>query len=325
MRDDPFELLRRLAGDPVPTVEEERRARARLVEAIAGEQPARRGFRRVRWLVPALAAAALAIVITGVLVARPSRVQAVFEEIAFAARLATPQEIPGGSFLYTRSVNVQLSITQGDVLGLAQEYAAFLVPTTREFWRNDTGFVQMSTTTGRPTFFSPEVEAAYYTHGYDGRDHVGETLTQQFVGVTDPYGDVEWPTDPRRLRDSLEAYVRQGGSTLPLDIQVFDLATDLLREADPGPDLRAALMQVFAQLPVTLVDQAPDGSVTLAVTYNRPPSMRDTITLDARGHLIAETSTLLEDDLDLGIPAGTQTSGSTYTIPTIVDNLDTNP
>ncbi|GBD84596.1 hypothetical protein BMS3Abin02_00990 [bacterium BMS3Abin02] len=325
MRDDPIEVLRRLGGDPIPTVEEERRARARLVKAIAAERPAQRGFRRVRWLVPALAAAALAVVVAGVFVARPSPVQAAFDQIAFAARLATPQEIPEGSFLYTRSVNVQLAITQGDVLGLAQGYAAFLVPTTREFWRNDAGFVQMSTTTRRPVFFSPEVEAAYYTHGLDKRDHVGETLTQQFVGVTDPYGDVEWPTDPRRLRDSLEAYVRQGGSTLPLDIQVFDLATDLLREADPGPDLRAALMQVFAQLPVTLVDQAPDGSVTLAVTYNRPPSVRDTITLDARGHLIAETSTLLEDDLDLGIPAGTRTSDATYTVPAIVDNLETNP
>lgn len=65
--------------------------------------------------------------------------------------------------------------------------------------------------------------------------------------------------------------------------------------------------------------------VTLAVTCNGTFRTRDTITLDTRGHLIAETSTLLEPDPDLDIPAGAQAMTATYTIPTIIHTLDITP
>jgi len=65
--------------------------------------------------------------------------------------------------------------------------------------------------------------------------------------------------------------VKQSGNSLPLDIEAFYLAIDLLRAAGPGPQVRAALIEVFAELLVTLVDQTPDGSVALAISYNQPP------------------------------------------------------
>lgn len=321
--DDPFEQLRRLAGDPTPTDDEEQRAWAMLQQAIGTERPAGRRARRRRRLIPVVAAVAVVLVVAGVVLSRPSRVEATLGEIAYAARLATPQEIPEGSFLYTRSGQVSLIVTPGDRLGL-QGHVAYLLPTTREEWRRG-DFVQLVTTAGTPTFFDPEVEAAYYAHGFDKTDHVGQTLTRQLTGVTNDLAETDWPTDPGRLRDALEAYASQGAGSLPLDIQVFHLATDLLREADPGPSVRAALIEVFTQLPVTLVDRGSDGSVTLAVTYNRPPSVRDTITLDPQGHLIAETSTLLEPAPEFGIPTGTRIWDATYTIPTVVDTLDTRP
>jgi len=95
MHDDPFEVLRRLAGDPVPTDADRQRALARLEHAIRTETPRS----RFRWLTPIAAAVALFVVMVGVmLVTRPTAVEAALGEIATAARLATPQEIPTGSF-----------------------------------------------------------------------------------------------------------------------------------------------------------------------------------------------------------------------------------
>lgn len=324
--DELFEQLRRLAGDPVPSAEEEQRAWTMLQHMIAGERPP---GRRARWrlrLVPVVAAAAVLLVVAGVLVTRPNPVDAALGDIAEAARLATPQEIPEGSFVYTRSETIDLGVRPGSEFGLDREWVAYLLPTTREIWRRpDAGFEQLRLTARPPVFFDSAVETAYYAHRLDETDHVGETVTQQLAGVTNDLTETDWPTDPKQLGDALEAYAAGGGSRLPVDIDVFHLAASLLREADPGPELRAALIEVFTQLPVELIDRTPDGTVTLAVTYNQPHRVRDTITLDAQGHLIAETSTVLEPIADLGVPAATQIVSATYTVPTVVDTLDTTP
>ncbi|GBE22316.1 MAG TPA: hypothetical protein ENH00_14560 [Actinobacteria bacterium] len=315
MGSDPFEVLRRLAGDPVPTDAERQRARARLREVIGAE----RTRSRRRWPVPVAVAAALVVAVAAalVVVSRPNPVEAALSEIAHAARLAAPQEVPEGSFLYTRSEEISAHFRPGDELGLADEWV-LLTPIVRQVWRHG-DFEQQAITTNTPIFFDPQVEAAYYAHGLDKIDHIGETVTRQLTGVTNELGDIDWPTDPRQLRGALEAYVRQGAMNQPIDIEVFRVAADLLTETDPGPGVRAALMEVFAQLPVTLVDQASDGAVTLAVAYNQPPQLQYTITLDSLGHLIAETQTFLE--AGFGVPAGTQVLDITYTVPTIVDNL----
>jgi hypothetical protein len=317
MSDDPFEVLRRMAGDPVPTDADRLRAWTRLENAIDAEG---RSQRR-RWLVPVAAAAVVAIAVAAVVVvSRPNPVEAALGEIAAAARLATPEEIPEGSFLYTRTEGVGLGGTaQGDLLGVSGPVYYF-TPAERQSWRHG-DFVQAVTTIGTPTFLDPEVEAAYYAHGWDKRDHVGETITRQFTGVTNDITDRDWPTDPRQLREALDEAAREGGLSWPLEYEVFGLATDLLRENDPGSDVRAALMEVFAGLPLTLVDQTSDGSITLAATFDVPNAQRFMVTLNAQGYLVAETQTYLEEAW--GIPAGTRVSDAIYSVPTVVDDLDT--
>jgi len=317
MHDDPFEVLRRLAGDPVPTDADRQRALARLEHAIRTETPRS----RFRWLTPIAAAVALFVVMVGVmLVTRPTAVEAALGEIATAARLATPQEIPTGSFLYTRTEETSLGITeQGDLIGI-EDPVAYLLPITRQEWDNG-DFQQLTITTHTPIFFDPVVEAAYYAHGWDRSDGVGETVTRQLTGITSDLATTNWPTNPNDLKQALDDHASQSGSDLPLDIQVFHLATNLLRGTNPTPALRSALIELLAQLPVTIANQTPDGSITLTITYNQPPATRDTITLDDQGHLIAETSTILQ--AANSVPAGTNTYQATHTVPIIVNSLDT--
>lgn len=316
MHDDPFEVLRRLAGDPVPTDADRQRAFARLEQAIGID----RAPSRFRWLTPVAAAVTVFVVMVGVmLVTRPTAVEAALGEIATAARIATPEEIPTGSFLYTRTEETSLSIAQqGDLIGI-EGPVAYLLPITRQEWDNG-DFKQLTITTYTPIFFDPVVKAAYYAHGWDRSDGVGETVTQQLTGITSNLATTNWPTNPNDLKQALDDHASQSGSDLPLDIQVFHLATDLLRVTNPTPALRAALIEVLAQLPVTIANQTPDGSITLTITYNQPPATQDTITLDAQGHLIAETSTILE--AADSVPANTNTYQATHTIPIVVASLD---
>jgi len=316
MSKDPFDILRALAGDPTPTEADVSHTWARLQAAIVKEQT--RTSRR-RLLPVAVAAAMLVAVVSVLVVTRPTRVEAALGEIAAAARTATPQEIPDGSFLYIRNEGTGTGIRPGDELGLADHWA-IQIPIVRQVWRQG-DFEQVTTTYRTPRFFDPNVEAAYYAHDLDLNDHIGQTITQQFTGITNELTDINWPTDPDQLRRALDNYLQQSHSELPLDVQVFKLATELLRETDPGPALRSALVQVFAQLPMTLVDRTPDGTVTLAITYDNQPRVRDTITLNPHGYLIAETETYLQ--ATPVIPADTIVSTITYSIPTITTTLDT--
>ncbi|MGA9596296.1 MAG: hypothetical protein WBV06_09070, partial [Acidimicrobiia bacterium] len=258
-----------------------------------------------RWLVPSLAIMLLLLVVGGVALFRPTPAEAALAEVAEAARAATPIDIPEGSFIYTRSERVDLAIRSGVEFGLDEESVAYLLPSIREVWRQpETEFIQIHTTNHTPTFFTPDAEDAYYRLGLDATDHLDEVQTEQLTGVTDPILEVDWPTEPDALYQALRDYAAQGGDERPKAVQVFDLATDLLREVDRTPDLRAAVVDVLARLPVDLAEQTSQA-ITISISYTTPAPTRDTITLSSDGQLLAETSTLLAGDPELGIPADT--------------------
>jgi len=316
---DPFELIRREALPAEPSEEDYQRARQRLQAAIHGEQQKRRGPAR-RWLVPSLVTA-VAAVVTGIAFLRSTPAEAALAEVAGAARTATSVEIPQGSFIYTRSERVDLAIQPGIEFGLDQEFVAYLLPSTREVWRQSgTEFIQIRTTNDTPTFFDPVVEDAYYRLRLHVTDRLGETQTEQLTGVPDPLLEVEWPTEPEPLHEALRVYAVQSGDKRPETIQVFDLATDLLREADPSPQLRAAVIEVLARLPVELVERT-NQAITIGVTYATPVLTQDTITLTTQGQLLAETTILLEAEPELGIPANTIVLRVDYLETRITDDL----
>jgi hypothetical protein len=317
---DPFGLIRREALPVEPSDEDYQRARRRLQVAIRHEEERRRRQVR-RWLVPSLVAAALLVVVGAIALFRPTPAEAALAEVAEAARNATPLDIPSGSFVYIRSERVDLAIRPGSEFGLDQEFVAYLLPSTREIWRQpDTEFVQIRTTNHAPIFFDDAIEDAYYRLGLDATDRLGETQTQQLTGVVDPILEVDWPSEPSTLYEALRDYAARGGDDRPISVQIFDLATDLLREADPTPELRAAVVQVLARLPVRLVKQTSQ-TITIEITYTAPLATRDTITLSLEGELLVETSTLLEANSELGLPANTVVLKVDYQDARITDDL----
>ena len=74
-------------------------------------------------------------VIVAVPLTRTSPAQAALVEIAQAARQATPIEVPPGSYISTTSEQTDLAIRPGGEFGLEQESVAYLLPTTRQIWR----------------------------------------------------------------------------------------------------------------------------------------------------------------------------------------------
>jgi hypothetical protein len=319
MSSDPFDTLRELAGEPVPADVDTEYVWARLQVAIERETTRSRR----RWLAPVAVAAAIAVAAAAVLLtSRPSPAEAAVGEIAQAARQTTPEEIPDGSFVYTRTDQVALNTSeQGDLLGLPGAIA-YLLPSTQQTWRQG-DFEQSTTTVGTPIFFDPEAEVSYYAHDWDKADRVGETFTEQFTGITNELSDINWPANPRELRNALDDYLRQGTINHSMDIETIELAMNVLHLTNPSPELRAAILDVIGQLPVQLINQSPDGSITLAISYDHPALIEETFTLNPAGYLIAQRQTYLEPAAELGIPAGTTVWDATYTVPTIVDSLDT--
>jgi len=325
MNNDPFDLLGQGGGMPTPSPEEEASAFTRLESAIGAEQRMMHRTVRRRWVIAAVAAIVVLIAGVGTLV-QPRPARAVLMELAEAARDATPLDVPAGSFIYVESERVDLISRPGSEFGLDRAEVGYLLPTTREVWRNPgVRFIQIRATVGTPQFFDRDVEAAYYALGLDKTDRVGETSVQQLVDVADVYVETDWPTDPGQLRQEMETAVANSDDQVPIEARLLGFAANLLRETNPSPQLRAAILEVLADLPLELEDQHQDGSITIGVTYRNPLLTRDAITVSQDGQLLAETTTLLEPDQELGIPEGTQISIAKYQLPTLTDRLDGPP
>jgi hypothetical protein len=255
----------------------------------------------------------LLVVLVVVPALRPSPAQAGLTELASAVELLDSDVLPPGSYAYTRSEQSNLSILPGSDFGRDAEFVAYLLPSTRETWRDNQGTVQLRTTNHPPTFFTPETEAAYYQAGLDQLDQLNQPVTLTATGATNDFDQVAWSTNPDQLHQQMLDHIHQGGSDLPGHIQVFNLARQLLTETGASPPLRAAILRVLATLDLELIQQTPDR-LQIAVTHQH---IRYTVTLDQTGNLISLSNTQLQPIPELGIPANTTTRQVTYQPTTI--------
>lgn len=108
------------------------------------------------------------------------------------------------------------------------------------------------------------------------------------------------------------------GSERPRDVEMLDIALDLLRETGAPARLRAAVVGVVARLDVSVVERTAAGT-TFAVRYTRPGETTMTFTLSPEGFLLAETLVDEDGDETLGIPPGTIVGSSTYEPTRITD------
>lgn len=311
---DPIDqLLRKAAGNPAAGADQRQRAKDAYLRATHLALSPR--SRTNRWAVLTASAAAIIIVSLAVTSLRPTSAQAALLQIAVAAERTDPLMIPPGQYAHTRSEAVNLAITPSSAE--RPNSIAYLLSTTREVWISSAGITHITTATDRPTFFDPGDEAAYYAAGYDKVDGVGDTVTETFEGATTILTERSWPTVPEQLQDTIVELI-PANHERPLDVEILDIALDLIREVGPDPALRAAAVQVIAGLETKIVQQTTNQAI-FALSYTTPDDITITFSLDANGNLLNEMDTDNDGDPNLGIPPGTRISAISYS-PTTITN-----
>lgn len=260
------------------------------------------------------------IALVGLQLVRPTAATAGLLEIAQAARLVEPADIPAGSFAYTRSDATVLAVVPEDAIGDAGGPLAYLLPAEREIWTGDDGFVQLRTTNHTPIFFRPDDRQRYDAAGLDHIDRVGETMTQTVTGATGILDERDWPTDPDQLRATIRSLTLD-----PTAEDVLTTAIALIRETQATPALRAAAIEVIAAIDGIELVEATTGTTTFGLTVDSAPRRTYSFTLTNTGSLTVETITLPDGNPDIGIPPGTISTNTRYHPIRIVTNLDTPP
>lgn len=324
---DPFELMRAAIPDAVPDPETKERARSALQAEIGAEvHPPGSAIRFRSWTVARLAVAAvvfsIAAISVSLLLSQGDAAGATLEEIAQAARQAEPNDIPAGGFLFQESTERSLRIVPGDQLGVAQDFAAYLLTTSRSTWRNPgAGFVQITSLNRDPQFFHPVVEEGYRDYGQADVDNLGRAVTEQFTDVTDPILDTEWPHSADDLLDRMAEATGPPPNMPPRGHQIFEFAVNMLAEPI-DPALRAATIEVIGLTDPTSVLSLPDGSVRIDYEHVDGLETRQTVVIRSDGTLQSREVALLEPDTELGLPSGTIVASTSYTPWEPVSDLD---
>lgn len=319
------DALRRITGTPSPTGEERQAALGRLHQAINKETaPAPRRFRRLR---PVAAMILVALVgVAALFTLRAPRATATLLELAEATRRVDPITLAPGQAIHTAAQTTQLTIIPGEEISVETAFVAYLLPVTRETWHQEDGSIIIRTTVNTPVFFDQAVEQAYYQAEHDTIDRVGESYEDAFTGATSPIADHHWPTDPDSLHQAMTTWVQQGGSQLPQDVQLFQLAGSILRAQPTTPALRGAILEVLATLNLTTTHDAAAQTLTAAITYqDDQTTLTEHLTFDKNGHLISDGTTTNTAIPELGIPADTTIAEGHYTVPGQVTWTDSRP
>lgn len=309
---DPFDILRREAGDASPTSEQEAGEYEEFRRSLRQPVPSSHTWRV--WVT--IGVSAFAALTFGVLWFFPSEVEATVGEIAEAARHAADVDLPEGSFVYVRSSESIVTIRPGVEFGLGRDSVAYVRPHVREVWRSpESGFIRIRITASTPEFFDQESKDAYYEEGLDEDDQIGQTRTEQLTGAFDPRLDTDWATDPALLRAQLVQFL-EGGAMVD-DHALFDVLLDLLGEADPSPQLRGALLDVAAGLEIGIADA---GSEHVVLRSTSGDEVIEAI-LGRDGELNQVRVITVGGDPDLQIPPGTTLSKVHYEVRQIVNEI----
>lgn len=264
---------------------------------------------------PLTAAAAAVVVVLaalGVTVLAPSPVEATLTEYVEIAESVEIGDIDDGTFWYTESESVGLATIQ-----LPDETLAYLIPTHRQIWIQPAGGVTViSTTSGEPTILTPD-GADLYEQYANSAVRPGETVTVAQESYEHPSETVV-TTDP----DELEAMLRSQ-SQVDTDTKVADAALALITESPAGPQVRATVLGVLANLDLILVEETED-TVTLRTRPTDSDDTQITFTIRADGQLLYRANATTQDFDDIGIEAGFVTFEATYQ-PTVTSDTAPDP
>lgn len=286
-----------------------------LSERLHSRQPARPqdAKTRARWCgsLPrlSLAAGAAALLVATLILAgfppgdhRNAAAETLNNLGAVAAVQLVPQQpadLTGAvnTYRYMRSEGAHLVMVQG-VQGKGDRAVVALVPRNRELWVAPDGSGRIRETVGKPVFLGERDRADWEAAGSPSLDYA---INQDFGPGGLLYEDfARLPTDPNALAAAIRARADKPSGP-PVDVEMFVIVGDLLREPGAPPQLRSALYEVAARIDgVELVgkvtDRAGRPGVAVAMTTDYwGAKQRFTLIFDpATSAVLAEERVLLE-------------------------------
>jgi hypothetical protein len=305
-----LELLKRFAPPPTtPSPQGRQAARDALLKRTR-----RRRFPKPLLLVPALAAAAVAIAI--VLPDRETPDERPAAPRPAHSELAPTRPLTPGRYLYTRSRSEWLT-TMGGTPG----YAA-MIPNERENWTALDGTGWMTTHNGKETWLSDHDRERWIADGSPklaGDDDSAIGVDDQ--GGPPPMTTPSLPTDPEQLLDALRRDKTPD--------QSFAAFRDGFQESYATPEQRAALYDVADRLPgVTRQPDAQDhdGRPGTGFTFDDTDNkMRTQVVIDPQTHaLLGVTATTLPGYWD-GYKPGTVIGWTVIDRVEVVDRIKQRP
>lgn len=208
---------------------------------------------------------------------------------------AQPGSVSAGTLGY-RYVKAETMYTNTLVVRGGEPIVA-LVPKTRAMWVAPDGSGRIRETADEVIFLSDRARSAWQAAG---SPELARPINRDFGPGGLSYEDLaRLPTDPK----ALAAVIRERASRAdpPLDVEMFIVVGDLLRQPGAAPHLRAALYKVAASIPgVELIgsvrDRAGRQGVAVAKTTDHWGSkQRFVVIFDPRtSALLAEERVLLE-------------------------------
>ena len=241
-----------------------------------------------------------------------------FNSLSKAAAAQSAASVsPIGGFYYTKTDSAYLTIVGGgsgishrirvedgqvvereEVITPVMEVFSVLVPRTREFWKAPDGWGRIRETVGEPIFLGQRDRIRWEAAG--SLDLARAMNTDVGPGPW-PYEHIRrLPPDPQVLSAAIREQASKGGGP-PVDVEMFVIVADLLREPDVSPAMRAALYKVAAEIKgVELVGKVTDragrpGVAVARTTNNWGARQRDIVIFDpTTSRLLAEERVLLE-------------------------------
>lgn len=301
-------------------------ARRLLNAAIAAERRPQRG--RLGRLVAAASGvaavvAALAVAMTVTTVRAPSATAVLFDLVGAVTRSA-PIDATAGEFVYVRTEGVTLRGSEVTLEGAGRDDIVWLQPFVDERWFAPDGSFRQHFVPAEPRFFTDEDREIWEADpAIQGADP-GE-FTVDLEPPIEPVLLGDLPLDTAALRAALvEAYQLESPDRVnPVEAELLDIAADIARRHDAGPELRGAVLELMAQTPgLEVVDHGLD-TVTLGVEYDTVGDARlrqEHVFAAATGRLVESRLVYVEPPPGSNIPPGT-TEHLRFDAPVVVDEI----
>lgn len=218
--------------------------------SVAGKRSA--SIRRLTWprvrlggmRVGAIVVLALIVLIVGTprVDQSGSAAAALLNDLATVARAqAAPLPLAAGSYVYTREESMYTStlVVRGG------ETITALVPKTRSMWVAADGSGRIQEAAGEPIFLSERSRTAWSAAG---SPPLARPINRDFDAGGLSYEDPgSLPSNPGALATVVRQ--RAEGTGVPVDVEMFIVIGDLLRQQSSPPEVRAALYQLATTIP----------------------------------------------------------------------------